>query len=364
MLSEFRKKIAHRTLVLYSPLFALFLVSIASCSSNKSGQPELAGGVREAQLTDAPLVPKRVESSGPQKVVVHLVVHEVVKKIANGTYYTFWTFGDNVPGNFIRVMQGDLVELHLSNPAGNKMPHSIDLHAVNGPGGGAEASFTAPGHTSVFSFRALNPGLFIYHCGTAPVPLHIANGMYGLIFVESREDPLPRVDHEFYIMQSEIYTVGNYGDTGIQQFSMEKGLDEKPTYVVFNGSVGSMMGANALKVKVGETVRLFVGNIGPNLISSFHVIGEVFDNVYEEGGSTINHNVQTTVIPSGGACIVEFKIKVPGVYHMVDHAIFRAFNQGAVGDIIATGLEDSGIYSHQQRYEIYSPEGNSIPNPK
>jgi nitrite reductase (NO-forming) len=327
---------------------------LAACKSNRSELPELTGGEREAQLTDAPLVSKRVESSGPQKVIVHLVVHEVVKQITNGTYYTFWTFGDKVPGKFIRVMQGDLVELHLNNAAGNTMPHSIDLHAVNGPGGGADVSFTAPGHTSVFSFRALNPGLFVYHCASVPVPLHLANGMYGLIYVEPRDNPLPPVDHEFYMMQSEIYTAGNYGDTGLQQFSMQKALDEKPTYVVFNGSVGSTLGPNALKVKVGETVRLFVGNAGPNLTSSFHVIGEIFDNVSVEGGSLVNHNVQTTVIPPGGATIIEFKVKVPGVYHIVDHAIFRAFNQGAVADIVATGPEDSAIYSHQ-RDEIYMP---------
>jgi nitrite reductase (NO-forming) len=338
---------------LYFATLAALSLSVAGCSGNKSGLPALTGEVREAQLTDAPLVPTRVETSGPQKVVVNLVVHEAVKKLANGTYYTFWTFGDNVPGKFIRVMQGDIVEIHLSNPASNKMPHSIDLHAVSGPGGGAEASFTAPGHTSVFSFRAMNPGLFVYHCGTAPVPLHIANGMYGLIFVESRDNPLPPVDHEFYMMQSEFYTVGNYGDTGVQAFSMQKAIDEKPTYVVYNGSVGSTMGPNALKVKVGETVRLFVGNIGPNLTSAFHVIGGVFDNVYQEGGSQINHNVQTTDIPPGGSCIVECTFKVPGVYHIVDHAVFRAFNQGAVADIIVTGAEDSTIYSHQQRYENF-----------
>src|SRR5581483_10685056 len=235
----------------------------------------------------------------------------------------------------------------------SKMPHSIDLHAVSGPGGGAEASFTAPGHTSVFSFRATTPGIYVYHCAAAPVPMHIANGMYGLIFVESRSNPLPPVDHEYYIMQSEIYTTGHYGDTGLQEFSFDKGLAEQPTYVVFNGSVGSTLGPTALKAKVGETVRLFVGDAGPNLASNFHIIGQIFDNVYEEGGTNVNHDVSTTEIPVGGATIVEFKIRAPGTYHIVDHAIFRAFNQGAVADIVATGPEDSTVYSHQQRYENY-----------
>src|SRR5579883_722299 len=265
----------------YTVLAAL-LLNFAACSKNKSDLSTITG-VRDAELTDAPLVPKQVKTDGPQKVIVHLEVQEVVKQITNGTYYTFWTFGGNVPGKFIRVMEGDEVEIHLTNPSSSKMPHSIDLHAVSGPGGGAEASYTAPGHSSVFTFRALNPGLYVYHCAAAPVGLHIANGMYGLIYVESREHPLPPVDHEFYLMQGELYTVGKYADTGLQEFSIQNAIDEKPTYVVFNGAVGSTLGPKALNVKTGETVRLFVGNGGPNLTSSFHVIGEIFDNLYNQG---------------------------------------------------------------------------------
>jgi nitrite reductase (NO-forming) len=345
------KQIGLRFLILIITSIAFVF---AGCSRNASVAP--VSGSRVAELTVPPLVPKRIAADGPQKVVVNLEVREVVKQLAMGTTYTYWTFGGCVPGKFIRVNEGDLVEIHLSNPSGSKMPHSIDLHAVSGPGGGAEASFTAPGHTSVFSFRALKAGLYIYHCAAAPVPLHIANGMYGLIYVDSREHPLPVVDREFYIMQSEIYTTGQYGDTGLQQFSFDKGLAEQPTYVVFNGSVGSLLGPNALHVKVGETVRLFVGNAGPNLTSSFHIIGVTLDNVYQEGGTEINHNVATTLIPVGGSAIVEFKAQVPGTYHMVDHSIFRAFNQGAVADIVASGAEDSTIYSHQQRYENYSAQ--------
>jgi nitrite reductase (NO-forming) len=314
-------------------------------------------------LTDAPLVPKRPDATGPQKVVVHLEIREIEKPIMNGTTYTFWTFGGSVPGKFIRVMQGDLVEFHLSNHPANKLPHNIDLHAVNGPGGGAEASLTAPGHTSVFSFRALNPGLYVYHCATAPVGMHIGNGMYGMIFVESREKPLAPVDHEFYLMQGELYTQGQYGATGPQLFSMENALKEDPTYVVFNGSVGSTLGPKALPVKSGETVRLFVGNAGPNLASSFHVIREIFDKVYPEGGTeVVNQNVQTTMIPAGGAAIVEFKVNVPGTYHMVDHSIFRAFNKGALADITASGPPDSDVYSHKQRDEVYLLEGSNMRN--
>jgi nitrite reductase (NO-forming) len=266
-------------------------------------------------------------------------------RLADSVQYTMWTFGGSVPGRFIRVREGDLVEFHLKNSANSTMPHNIDLHAVTGPGGGAKASLTVPGGESVFSFTAMNPGLFVYHCATSPVPMHMANGMYGMILVEPKEG-LPQVDREYYVMQSEFYTKGKYGEHGMQMLDMDKGIDEKPTYVVFNGSVGSMTGERALQAKTGERVRLFVGNAGPNLTSSFHVIGEIFDNVYTEGGSSIaEHNVQTTSIPSGGSAIVEFGVEQPGDLIMVDHAIFRAFNKGALGVIHVTGEENRNVFA-------------------
>jgi nitrite reductase (NO-forming) len=223
------------------------------------------------------------------------------------------------------------------------MPHNIDLHAVNGPGGGAEATNVAPGKEAVFNFKALNPGLYVYHCAAAPVPMHIANGMYGLILVEPAGG-LPKVDREYYIMQGEFYTKGKTDEKGLQDFDQDKGVDERPTYVVFNGKKNALMGKNALEAKVGETVRLFVGNGGPNLVSSFHVIGEIFDRVYMEGGSKINENVQTTLIPAGGAAIVEFKVEEPGDYILVDHSIFRAFNKGAIGILKVTGEKNPKVY--------------------
>jgi nitrite reductase (NO-forming) len=277
-------------------------------------------------------------------VIVNLTTVEKVLKIADSTDYMFWTFGGAVPGNFIRVREGDMVEINLTNAPDSKLSHSIDLHAVSGPGGGAEASSVAPGHTSTFHFRALNPGLYVYHCATAPVPMHIANGMYGLILVEPKEG-LPKVDREYYLMQSEFYTKQPFGFKGLQEFDQEKGVREQPEYVVFNGSVNANAGKNALPAKVGETIRLFVGNGGPNLVSSFHVIGEIFDNVYVEGGSVVSHNLGTTLIPSGGAAIVDFKINVPGTYNIVDHSIFRVFNQGALAQIKATGKQNPNVFN-------------------
>lgn len=301
-------------------------------------------GTVTAELTDAPMVPKPLTYTSPQKVMVELEVIEKVMKIADSTEYTFWTFGGHVPGKFIRVRQGDLVDFTLKNMPDSKVSHSIDLHAVTGPGGGAEATATAPGQSTRFQFRALNPGLYVYHCATGPVGLHIANGMYGLILVEP-QGGLPQVDKEFYVMQGDFYTNGKFDGGGLQEFNEQTALDENPNYVLFNGKVRSITGPNALKAKVGETVRLYVGNGGPNLVSSFHVIGEIFNTVYMEGGSAKNHNIQTTLIPAGGATMVEMKLEVPGVLTLVDHSYYRANSKGAVGQIKVEGPENKSIFN-------------------
>jgi nitrite reductase (NO-forming) len=230
--------------------------------------------------------------------------------------------------------------------------YAQDRNLVTGPEGGAVSSFTAPGHSSTFSFTALNPGLYIYHCATAPVGMHIANGMYGLILVEP-EAGLPKVDREYYVVQGDFYTKWEYGEAGLQSFDMEKAIDEDADYVVFNGSVGSTTNENALTANVGETVRIYVGNGGPNLVSSFHVIGEIFDTVYVEGGDLKNHNVQTTLIPAGGTAIVEFKVEVPGTFIIVEHSIFRALNKGALAMLNVQGPEEPAIYSGKQADNVY-----------
>ncbi len=306
----------------------------------------------KAVLASPPQVPPPLNRKVPAKVIVELEVKEIQRPIAEGVTYTFWTFGGTVPGSFIRVRQGDTVEFHLRNHPSSKMPHNIDLHGVTGPGGGAASSFTAPGHESVFSFKALNQGLYVYHCATAPVGMHVANGMYGLILVEPPEGLSP-VDREFYVMQGDFYTVGRYREKGPQAFDMQKAIDENATYVLFNGAEGSLTGDHALQAKVGEKVRLYVGNGGPNLVSSFHLIGEIFDKVRYEGGTHAQENVQTTLIPAGGAMIAEFHTEVPGTYVLVDHSIFRAFNKGALGLLKIEGPENKAIYSGKEVDNVY-----------
>ncbi|WP_142786580.1 copper-containing nitrite reductase [Changchengzhania lutea] len=312
-----------------------------------------------AELTSPPNVPTPVGRRKAKKLIVNMEILEQEGTMTDGTTYNYWTFGGSVPGSFIRTRVGDEVEFTLSNHPDNKLPHNIDLHAVTGPGGGATSSFVAPGHEKMFSFKTLNPGLYVYHCATAPVGMHIANGMYGLILVEP-EGGLPQVDKEYYIMQGDFYTKGENGEPGLQAFDMQKAVDEDADYVVFNGSVGSLTGDNAITASVGETVRLYVGNGGPNLVSSFHVIGEIFDKVHVEGGSTINENVQTTLVPAGGAAIAEFRVDVPGTFILVDHSIFRAFNKGALGMLKVEGEENKKIYSGIVQEGIYHPEGGGI----
>jgi nitrite reductase (NO-forming) len=306
----------------------------------------------KAVLTSPPEVPPATGRHAPAKVIVELEVIEVDKPIADGVTYTFWTFGGTVPGSFIRVRQGDTVEFHLKNHPDSKMPHNIDLHGVTGPGGGAASSFTAPGHQSQFTFKALNQGLYVYHCATAPVGMHVANGMYGLILVEPPEG-LPPVDKEFYVMQGDFYTVGKYREKGHQAFDMQKAIDENATYVLFNGAESALTGPQALKATTGQHIRMFVGNGGPNLVSSFHLIGEIFDKVQYEGGTHFQENVQTTLIPAGGAATVEFHTEVPGNYVLVDHSIFRAFNKGAVAILEVSGEARADIYSGKQGDEVY-----------
>jgi nitrite reductase (NO-forming) len=345
-------------------ILSLFVcIALFACHSENGPAPDYTSipvkGEMIAELTSPPNVPAPIGNRPAMKLIVEMEIIEKESEMVDGVSYVYWTFGGSVPGSFIRTRVGDEIEFHLKNHPDNKLPHNIDLHAVTGQGGGAEASFVAPGHEKVFSFKVINPGLYIYHCATAPVGMHIANGMYGLILVEP-EGGLPPVDREYYVVQGDFYTKGPYGEPGNQPFDMQKAIDEDADYVVFNGRVGALMGDAALQANVGETVRLFVGNGGPNLVSSFHVIGEIFDKVYIEGGDQINRNVQTTLIPAGGSAIVEFKVEVPSNLVLVDHSIFRAFNKGALGLLKVSGDKNPTVFQGEINEGIYMPEGGAI----
>jgi nitrite reductase (NO-forming) len=297
---------------------------------------------------DPNMVPKEPQAPDADGIVrINLVAKEVISEIAPDIYFNYWTYNGQVPGPMLRVREGDTVEISLTNDPTSLHHHNIDLHAVTGPGGGAELTNVNPGETKTFRFKALNPGLYIYHCAMPNVSTHNSHGQYGLIMVDPQdpEEQLKKVDKEFYIVQGELYTIGQLGKKGLVPFDSNALLDGLPNYVVFNGRIES---APRIKANVGETVRLYVGNGGVNLISSFHVIGEIFDTVYPEAaigkGSAVHKNTQTAIVLPGGASIVEFKLDVPGKFLLVDHALAR-MNKGAWAVLEVSGPENKDIFS-------------------
>ncbi len=368
------------------------VVSVAPAATVAAYVPTPAQKVGTANISHAPQdVPPPLTRTENQTVKVALDAVQLVAEIADGTTYEYWTYNKTVPGPMVRVLEGDIVEVSVTHkhdhmvmsdeeraldeelfgtfsvsgfvsianaqgmPAGMDMSnaahmaaghgeHSVDFHAAQGALGGADGSRAAPNETKTFTFKAAKPGLYIYHCGSPHVPTHIANGMYGMILVEPKGG-LAKVDHEYYLVEGELYTSGPLGQKGHQTMSKEKLLNEAPEYVTFNGKPGAVTGDRALTAKVGETVRLFVGAAG-QVTSNFHVIGEVFDRVYREGDlvSPPAQFVQTTLVPAGGATMVEFGVDYPGKYVFVDHALSRAVDRGAAGHLIVTGDADPSIY--------------------
>ena len=314
----------------------------ASAAGAKAGIAPAAASAVSISM-DPNAVPKPIGKRAPQLVKYQIETVELEGKLDDGTTFTYWTFGKKVPGPMLRVRQGDTVELTLANNPNSKAIHSIDLHSVTGGHGGGEHTQVAPGESKTIRFQVLNPGLYVYHCATPSVPHHISAGMYGMILVEPPEG-LPRVDKEFYVMQGDLYTRHAYGTKGHHEYDPERASDELPTYYTFNGAVGSLGKEHKMSAKVGETVRVYFGVGGPNKVSSFHVIGEIFDRVYSEGSiKAVKSDVQTTLVAPGGATIVDFKVNYPGKYVLVDHALSRA-GKGLSGVLEVSGPADSKIY--------------------
>ncbi|UYG04126.1 copper-containing nitrite reductase [Halomonas sp. LR3S48] len=317
------------------------------------GDPEPADEIEAAPdlSMDPHEVGEPVGDRGPQEVTVDLVTTEVEGYLADGSSYRYWTFNDTVPGPFVRVRVGDTVHVNMSNADDSAHIHSVDFHAVTGPGGGAAVTQAAPGQTKSFSFQALNPGLYVYHCATPMVAQHISNGMYGMILVEP-EGGLSPVDREFYIMQGELYTAQRHGSQGLQEFSLDKLLDERPEHLMFNGNMDALTQTHKMEADVGDNVRIFFGVGGPNATSSFHVIGEIFDKVYDQASLTSPPltDVQTTLVPPGGATMVEFEVDYPGKYILVDHALSR-LEKGLAGFLHVNGEENPEVFHTEEAHD-------------
>lgn len=323
-----------------SPVVSTPILEAASTKALEAVKPfDVDDIARDASMVPAPITRKNNE-----RVELTIKSVEAVAKLEDGTSYTYWTFDSTVPGPMLRVKEGDDVVVHVDNDPKSTMVHSIDFHSVTGPGGGAAFLQVPPGQRRSLKFKALKAGLFVYHCATPHIPTHLTRGMYGLMLVEPK-DGLPKVDREFYVMQGDLYTTAKPGTPGHQLQDDDRLFEERPTYVVFNGRLGALTGERALKAKVGETVRIYFGVGGPNTVSAFHVIGEIFDRVYSEGDllSPPKQNVQTTLVPPGGSTVVEFKLDYPGKYILVDHALTR-MDKGAVGILSVEGDADPSIY--------------------
>lgn len=304
-------------------------------------------------------VPAPITRTNPTEVKINILVKEVISEIFPGVYFNYWTFDGTVPGPMYRVREGDTVILTIKNHESSLHHHNIDLHAVTGQGGGASLTNVIPGETKTIKWKAVNQGLFIYHCAMANVSTHNSHGQYGLILVEPKEG-LPKVDKEFYVVQGELYTIGQTGKKGLTVFDSNALVAGHANYITFNGRIESTPRMHA---KVGDKIRMYVGNGGVNLISSFHVIGEIFDTVYPEGslgeGGAVHKNVQTTAVLPGGSTIVEFTVDVPGKFLLVDHALAR-MNMGAWAVLEVTGDKNPDIYSQVPNdYKINSSSTDS-----
>lgn len=296
-------------------------------------------------------VPAPITRSTPATVKVALETIERVAELNDGSTYRFWTFNNQVPGPMIRVRVGDTVEVTMKNADDSWVGHNVDFHAVTGPHGGGAATKANPGEAKSFTFKALKPGLYVYHCATPTVAQHIANGMYGMILVEP-EGGLPKVDKEFYVMQGELYTKEPIGTQGELTEDYDRLIDELPTHYVFNGKVGGLTKDKPMTAKVGETARIYFGVGGPNKTSSFHVIGEIFDTVYDLGGvKRITEDVQTVTVAPGGATIADIKFEVPGTYVVVDHALSR-LEKGLAGFIKVDGPDNPTVFKAPKPDEL------------
>ncbi len=277
-----------------------------------------------AEADPAPMLARLPPAERTRLHTIRLEMKHAPVTIAPGVKYAAWTFGGTVPGPVLHVRQGDTVDFTLVNRA--NIPHSMDFHAAEIAPSKYYTNLM-PGDSLHYRFVARVPGAFMYHCGTAPAAMHIANGMYGALVVDPAT-PLPKA-REFVFVQSEFYLTPKAAADGTRSLEWERLLSLAPDHVVFNGRAGQYA-SHPIEVKPNELLRLYVVNAGPNRISSFHVVGAIFERVYEGGSQASRVGVQTVNIPVGGGSIFQVRLREPGDYPFVTHA-FADATKGAVG---------------------------------
>jgi nitrite reductase (NO-forming) len=259
-------------------------------------------------------------------VKVNMTLKDMTVEIAPGVKYNTWAFdGHGAPGPIVHVRKGQTVEMTLKN--GGTIPHSIDFHAARIAPNIAFRD-VAPGESFKFRFKANDPGVYMYHCGTKPVLAHIANGMYGAIVVDPAK-PLPKADNEYVLVASEWY-LNNDGVSKPAALSMEKARAMMPDWTTFNGYANQYV-THPLTADPGETTRFYVVAAGPTLDTDFHVVGTIFDRAWVNGDMThFQRGVQTVAVPAGGGAVFDVKIDQEGLYPFVSHA-FAHVDLGQVG---------------------------------
>jgi nitrite reductase (NO-forming) len=335
------------------PWLAL-LVAAAACqqpapapdpAAEASVEPALNDPPAEMSHGEAPIgpaaAPDRAADAPARSTTrlhrIRITTAHVRHQVAPGVAYDAWTFDSVVPGPVVRVTVGDTVDFTLVNVA--MMPHSMDFHAAEIAPDRAYRN-VMPGDSIQFRFVARVPGAFMYHCGTAPVAAHIANGMYGALIVDPAT-PRPRA-REFVLVQSEFYMGAPAGPDSVRSMSWDKVLNLSPDYVVFNG-VSSRYATQPIPVEVGEPLRVHVVNAGPNRVSAFHVVGAIFDRVHADGFGRPLEGIQTWNVAVGGGAVFDFRLVEPGLYPFVSHA-FADATKGAVG-VFRAG-SPAGTVSH------------------
>lgn len=288
-------------------------------------------------VTDAPIKEFRIP------------IKDATLEIAKGVSYQGWTFGGTVPGPVIHVRVGDRVRVNVIN--NSPMPHSIDFHAARIPANVAYRMIM-PKDSVQFEFIARDAGAFMVHCGTPPVTMHLMQGMYFPFIVDPKNGWGTKADKEFVLVQSEFYAkTGDSTKVGVllpatPDWNAEQ--SKNASQVVFNGRAFQYK-ESMLKVDVGDRVRMFVVNAGPNFESDFHIVGAIFDRVYPDGnpGHALE-GVQTYHVPAGGGVVFETVFSKDasgeGLYPFVTHS-FADAEKGAVG-IIQVGSPKNAHMSH------------------